>query len=157
MGPVPIRSTPSLTLRDRARPASLPPWPMPQTPPREREPLSLNALLLVPALLLAAGACVAVAARHFALAAAFTSTLVLVPLVFRLWTRPWYRGLVLRGLGLFIAGMHLPMLTGGVLAYGRIGCEGADCGQTLLWSIVLAPVAGAVCSVVYWLVGRPPV
>ncbi|WP_375756215.1 hypothetical protein [Corallococcus exercitus] len=129
----------------------------PTPPPREREPLSLNALLLVPALLLAAGACVAVAARHFALASAFTGTLVLVPLVFRLWTRPWYRGLVLRGLGMFIAGMHVPMLAGGVLAYGRIGCDGPDCGQTLLWGIVLAPVAGAVCSVVYWLVGRPPV
>ena len=129
----------------------------PTPPPREREPLSLNALLLVPALLLAAGACVAVAARHFALAAAATVTLVLVPLVFRLWTRTWYRGLVLRGMGLFIAGMHVPMLVGGALAYGRIGCEPADCGQTILLGSVLAPVAGALCSVVYWLVGRPPV
>ncbi|CAM3953415.1 hypothetical protein G4177_02520 [Corallococcus sp. ZKHCc1 1396] len=130
---------------------------MPPTPPREREPLSPDALLLVPALLLAAGACVAVAARHFALAAAATGTLVLVPAVFRLWTRTWYRGLVLRGLGLFIAGMHLPMLAGGVLAYGRIGCEPADCAQTLLLGIALAPVAGALCTVGYWLVGRPPV
>lgn len=70
---------------------------------------------------------------------------------------PLVPGLVLRGLGLFIAGMHLPMLAGGVLAYGRIGCEGADCHQLLLWGIVLAPVAGAACTVVYWLVGRPPV
>ncbi|RKH24328.1 hypothetical protein D7Y13_26475 [Corallococcus praedator] len=129
----------------------------PTPPPRERAPLSLDALLLAPSLLLAAGACVAAAARHFALAAAATVTLVLVPLVFRLWTRPWYRGLVLRGLGLFIAGMHLPMLVAGALAYGRIGCEPTDCGQTLLLGIVLAPVAGAVCTVVYWVVGRPPV
>ncbi|RJS24254.1 hypothetical protein DRW03_10275 [Corallococcus sp. H22C18031201] len=125
--------------------------------PSPREPLSLNALLLVPALALAGLACVAVAARHFALATATTLTLALVPLVFRLWTRTWYRGLVLRGLGLFVAGMNAPILVGGVIAYGRLGCKGPECGHLLLVGILLAPVVGTLCSVVYWLVGRPPV
>lgn len=126
-------------------------------PPPSREPLSLTALLLVPSLALAGLACAAVAARHLALAAAATVTLVLVPVVFRLWTRTWYRGLVVRGLGVFVAGMNVPILVGGVLAYGQLACQGAECGRILLGGILVAPVVGALCSVVYWLVGRPPV
>jgi hypothetical protein len=124
---------------------------------RHREPLSLNALLLVPALVLAALACVAVSARQVALAAAATVTLVLVPVVFRLWTRTWYRGLVLRGVGVFLIGMHVPLLLGGALAYGRIGCAESGCPRLYLLGVLVSPVVGALSSVVYWLVGRPPV
>lgn len=124
---------------------------------RHREPLSLNALLLVPALVLAALACVAVSARQVTLAAAATVTLVLVPVVFRLWTRTWYRGLVLRGVGVFLVGMHVPLLLGGALAYGRIGCAEGGCPRLYLLGVLVSPVVGALSSVVYWLVGRPPV
>ncbi|WP_246137075.1 MULTISPECIES: hypothetical protein [Myxococcus] len=119
--------------------------------------MSLNALLLVPALALAALACVAVSARHLALAAAATGTLVLVPIVFRLWTRTWYRGLVVRGAGIFLIGMHVPLLLAGALAYSRIGCTEGDCPGLYLLGVLVSPVAGALSSVVYWLVGRPPV
>ncbi|MCP3136099.1 hypothetical protein [Pyxidicoccus xibeiensis] len=123
---------------------------------RHREPLSLNALLLVPALALAALACVAVSARQLALATAATVTLALVPLVFRLWTRTWYRGLVLRGMGVFLLGMHVPLLLGGALAYGRIGCADGGCPRVYLLGVLVSPVVGVLSSVVYWLVGRPP-
>ncbi|MBZ4395773.1 hypothetical protein OWM54_17120 [Myxococcus sp. MISCRS1] len=124
---------------------------------RHREPLSLNALLLVPSLALAALACVAVSARQGVLAAATTSTLVLVPVVFRLWTRTWYRGLVVRGLGIFFIGMHVPLLLAGALAYGRIGCAEGGCPQLYLLGVLASPIAGALSTVVYWLIGRPPV
>jgi len=124
---------------------------------RLREPLSLNALLLVPSLALAAMACVAVSVRQVALAGAATLTLVLVPLVFRLWTRTWYRGLVLRGLGVFLMGMHVPLLLAGALAQGRIGCAEGACPRLYLLGVLVSPVVGALSSVIYWLVGRPPV
>ncbi|QSQ20567.1 hypothetical protein JY651_35800 [Pyxidicoccus parkwayensis] len=124
---------------------------------RPREPLSLNALLLVPALALAAFACVAVAARHVALATAATVTLVLLPVVFRLWTRTWYRGLVLRGLGVFVLGMNAPLLLAGALSHGRVGCSEGGCPKLYLLGVLVSPVVGALSSVVYWLVGRPPV
>jgi hypothetical protein len=124
---------------------------------RHREPLSLNALLFVPALALAALACVAVSARELTLAAAATGTLVLVPVVFRLWTRPWYRGLVLRGVGIFLLGMNLSVLLGAALAHGRIGCAAGGCPQLELLGVLVSPAVGALASVVYWLVGRPPV
>lgn len=124
---------------------------------RQREPLSLNALLLVPALALAGLACAAVAARQATLAAAATLTLVLVPVVFRLWTRTWYRGLVLRGAGIFLLGMNFPLLLTGALAHGHIGCAEGTCPRLYLLGVLLSPVAGALSSVIYWLVGRPPV
>jgi hypothetical protein len=124
---------------------------------RHQEPLSLNALLLVPSLVLAGLACVALSARQVTLAAAATVTLVLVPLVFRLWTRTWYRGLVLRGLGIFLMGMHVPLLLGGALAQGRIGCTEGGCLKLYLLGVLVSPIVGALSSVVYWLVGRPPV
>ncbi|HZI13237.1 MAG TPA: hypothetical protein VE153_22845 [Myxococcus sp.] len=124
---------------------------------RQREPLSLNALLLVPALALAGLACVAVAARQGRLAAAATLTLVLVPVVFRLWTRTWYRGLVLRGAGIFLLGMNFPLLLAGAMAHGRIGCAEGTCPRIYLLCVLLSPITGALASVVYWLVGRPPV
>jgi hypothetical protein len=124
---------------------------------RQREPLSLNALLLVPALALAGLACVAVAARQATLAAAAAFTLVLLPVVFRLWTRTWYRGLVLRGAGIFLLGMNFPLLLTGALAHGRIGCTEATCPRLYLLGVLLSPIAGVLASVVYWLVGRPPV
>ncbi|NVJ09812.1 hypothetical protein HUW63_31885 [Myxococcus sp. AM001] len=124
---------------------------------RPREPLSLNALLLVPALALAALACVAVSARQGTLATAATLTLLLLPVVFRLWTRPWYRGLVLRGAGVFLMGMHVPLLLTGVLAHGRVGCGDGGCPRLYLLGVLVSPVAGALASVIYWLVGRPPV
>lgn len=124
---------------------------------RHREPLSVNALLLVPALALAALACVAVSVRQVTLAAAATGTLVLLPVVFRLWTRSWYRGLVLRGVGIFLVGMHVPLLLGGALAYSRIGCAEGGCPKLYLLGVLVSPIVGALSSVVYWLVGRPPV
>ncbi len=124
---------------------------------RPREPLSLNGLLLVPALVLAALACVAVSARQGPLAVAATLTLLLLPVVFRLWTRTWYRGLVLRGVGVFLMGMHVPLLLAGVLAHGRIGCAEGGCPRLYLMGVLVSPVAGALASVIYWLVGRPPV
>ncbi len=124
---------------------------------RPREPLSLNALLLIPALVLAALACVAVSARQVALAVAATLTLVLLPIIFRLWTRTWYRGLVLRGAGVFLVGMHVPLLLAGALAYGRIGCAEGGCPKLYLQGVLVSPVVGALASVIYWLVGRPPV
>jgi len=124
---------------------------------RPREPLSLNALLLIPALVLAALACVAVSARQVALAVAATLTLVLLPIIFRLWTRTWYRGLVLRGAGVFLVGMHVPLLLAGALASGRIGCAEGGCPKLYLQGVLVSPVVGALASVIYWLVGRPPV
>nr|WP_228556565.1 hypothetical protein [Myxococcus sp. CA005] len=114
-------------------------------------------MLLVPALALAALACVAVSARQGTLATAATLTLLLLPVVFRLWTRTWYRGLVLRGVGVFLMGMHVPLLLAGVLAYGRIGCNGGGCPKLYLLGVLVSPIAGVLASVIYWLVGRPPV
>ncbi|WP_224248602.1 hypothetical protein [Hyalangium gracile] len=124
---------------------------------REPSPLNLNALLLVPALVLAAGACWAVAVRQTALAAAATLTLFLVPVVFRLMTRSWYRGLVIRGLGLFFLGFNVPMLICGFFARASIGCEPGKCMGVVILGAMLAPIVGLLFTVVYWLVGRPPV
>lgn len=125
--------------------------------PEEREPPSFDALLTVPALALATVACGAVALRQDRLAAAAAGTLFLIPALFRLWTRPWYRGLVLRGLGLFFIGAQVPVFIGLVCALGQVGCEGPACGDTLRLGVRLAPAGGLLCTVGYWLVGRPPV
>jgi hypothetical protein len=119
-------------------------------------PINLNTLLLVPALALAAVACWAVAARQVAIAGAASVTLFLVPIVFRLLTRSWYRGLVLRGLGLFVLGFHVPMFIFGFLAGARIGCEPGKCFGLVILGALLGPVIGLLFTVVYWLVGRPP-
>ncbi len=123
----------------------------------EREPPSFDALLTVPALALATLACGAVALGQSTLAAAAIGTLFLVPALFRLWTRPWYRGLVLRGLALFFIGAQVPVFLGLVCAFGQLGCEGSACGEALHLGVRLAPAGGLLCTVGYWLVGRPPV
>lgn len=123
---------------------------------REPSPLNLNLLLLVPALALAGMACWAVAARQVPVALAATLTLFLVPVVFRLMTRTWYRGLVVRGLGLFVLGFHLPMFIFGFCAGAHIGCEAGKCSGLVMLGALLAPVIGLLFTVVYWLVGRPP-
>jgi hypothetical protein len=124
---------------------------------REPSPLNLNALLLVPALALAGLACWAVTVRQVALATAATVTLFLVPVVFRLMTRTWYRGLVVRGLGLFFLGFHVPMLIFGFFARANIGCAPGNCTGLVILGTLLGPIVGMVFTVVYWLVGRPPV
>jgi hypothetical protein len=124
---------------------------------REPSPLNLNTLLLVPALALAAVACWAVAARQGAVATAATLTLFLVPIVFRLITRSWYRGLVVRGVGLFFLGFNLPMFICGFCARANIGCEPGQCMGLVTLGALLGPVVGLLFTVVYWLVGRPPV
>ena len=124
--------------------------------PREPTPLNLNALLLVPALALAGLACWAVAARQAALATAATTTLALVPIVFRLLTRTWYRGLVVRGLGLFVLGFNVPMFIFGFFAHANLGCAPGKCTGLVILGALLGPVVGVLFTVVYWLVGRPP-
>ena len=124
---------------------------------REPSPLNLNTLLLVPALALAGLACWAAAARQLAVAAAAALTLFLVPVIFRLLTRTWYRGLVVRGLGLFILGYHVPVFIFGFCARAQIGCEPGKCIGLVILGALLAPIVGLLFTVVYWLVGRPPV
>ena len=123
----------------------------------EREPPSLNLLLLAPTAALATVAFGAVYLRHERLGLAAALTLFLVPAVFRLWTRPWYRGLVLRGLALFLIGAQVPVFIGLVCAFEQVGCEGTTCGEALRLGVRLAPAGGLLCTVGYWLVGRPPV
>jgi hypothetical protein len=123
----------------------------------EREPPSPHLLLLAPAVALATVALGAVYLRHERLGLAAAGTLFLLPAVFRLWTRPWYRGLVLRGLALFLIGAQVPVFIGLVCAFEQVGCEGSACGEALRLGVRLAPAGGLVCTVGYWLVGRPPV
>lgn len=123
----------------------------------EPSPPNLNTLLLVPALALAALACWAVAVHQAALATAATATLFLVPIVFRLLTRTWYRGLVVRGVGLFFLGFNVPVLIFGFFARANIGCEPGKCMGLVILGTLLGPIVGSVFTVVYWLVGRPPV
>lgn len=122
----------------------------------EPSPLNLNTLLLGPALALAGLACWAVATRQVALAAAAALTLFLVPVVFRLLTRTWYRGLVVRGLGLFVLGFQVPLFILGFCAGANLGCEPGKCFGLIMLGAFLAPVVGLLFTVVYWLVGRPP-
>ncbi|MDC0710883.1 hypothetical protein POL68_20590 [Stigmatella sp. ncwal1] len=124
--------------------------------PREPSPLNPNALLLVPALALAAVACAAVVARQASVAVAASATLFLVPVVFRLLTRTWYRGLVLRGVGLFVLGFQLPLLILGFCAGAHIGCEPGKCFGLITLGAFLGPIVGVMFTVIYWLVGRPP-
>ncbi len=124
---------------------------------REPSPLNPNTLLLAPALALAALACWAAAARHLAVAGAAALTLFLVPVIFRLITRTWYRGLVLRGLGLFLLGYHVPVFIFGFCARTQIGCEPGKCMGLIILGALWAPIVGLLFTVVYWLVGRPPV
>jgi hypothetical protein len=124
---------------------------------REPSPLNLNALLLVPALALAAVACWAVASRQAAIATAAATTLFLVPVIFRLMTRTWYRGLIVRGLGLFVLGFNVPMFICGFFARANIGCEPGKCMGLVILGALLGPIVGLLFTVVYWLVGRPPV
>lgn len=124
---------------------------------REPTPLNLNTLLLVPALALAAVACWAAAARQLAMAGAATLTLFLLPIVFRLLTRTWYRGLVVRGLGLFLLGYHVPVFIFAFCARTQIGCEPGNCSGLIILGALVAPIVGILFTVVYWLVGRPPV
>ena len=123
----------------------------------EPSPLNPNTLLLVPALALAGVACWAAAARQLALAGAAALTLFLVPVVFRLITRTWYRGLVVRGLGLFVLGYHVPVFICAFCARTQLGCEAGNCTGVIILGALLAPIAGLLFTVVYWLVGRPPV
>ena len=42
-------------------------------------------------------------------------------------TRSWYRGLVVRGLGLFVLGFHIPMFIFRILRPRQLGCEPGKC------------------------------
>lgn len=117
---------------------------------------NLNTLLLVPALALAALACGAVVAQHTAVAVAASGTLFLVPVVFRLLTRSWYRGLVVRGVGLFVLGFQVPLWVLGFCAGAHIGCEPGKCFGLITLGALLGPIVGVLFTVVYWLIGRPP-
>lgn len=116
--------------------AHAPPWP----------PL----LLTLGVLLLATGA------RHQRLVLTALATLVLLPTVWRVMTRRWGRGDVIRGLGMGFIASHVPLLLGACSTLDRPECRIRLCLDGVLAGAPYVPWAGVLGTLFYWAWTRGP-
>ena len=106
---------------------------------------------LWPPLLLTLGVLlVATETRHQKLALAALATLVLLPALWRVVTRQWGRGDVIRGLGAGYLSGHLPLLLGAFSTLDRPECRIHLCLEGVLAGVPFVPWAGLLGSLLYW-------
>jgi hypothetical protein len=112
---------------------------------------------LWPPLLLTGGVLLlATQTRRHQLALAALATLVLLPTAWRLMTRRWRRGDVLRGLGAGFIASHLPLLLGAFSTLERPECRIRLCVEGMLAGAPFVPWAGVLGTLLYWAWAGPP-
>jgi hypothetical protein len=98
----------------------------------------------------------ATAARQERLVLAALATLVLLPSLWRVFTRKWRRGDVIRGLGMGFISSHAPLLVGAFSTWGRPECRIHLCMDGVLEGARYVPWAGVIGTVLYWAWAPPP-
>lgn len=112
---------------------------------------------LWPPLLLTGGVLsLATQARQHTLALAALATLVLLPTAWRVLTRRWLRGDVLRGLGAGFISCHLPLLLGAFSTLERPECRIRLCLEGVIAGAPFVPWAGVLGTLLYWAWAAPP-
>jgi hypothetical protein len=115
-----------------------------------------NAPLWPPLLLTLGVLFLATETRHQKLALTALAALVLLPTAWRLMTRRWMRGDVLRGLGAGFLASHLPLLLGAFSTWDRPECRVRLCLEGVLAAAPFIPWAGLLGTLLYWAWAGPP-
>ncbi|WP_434386681.1 hypothetical protein [Melittangium boletus] len=123
----------------------------PAPAPEERSPPPWAPLLLALGVLL-----LATAARHERLVLTALATLVLLPSLWRLLTRKWRPGDVLRGLGMGFITSHVPLLLGAFSTWARPECRIHLCLDGVIAGVPYVPWAGLLGTLLYWAWAPPP-
>jgi hypothetical protein len=118
-------------------------------PEDEHAPLWLPLLLTVGVLFLATQV------RDQKLALTALATLVLLPTAWRLMTRRWMRGDLVRGLGAGFMASHLPLLLGALSTLDRPECRIHLCLEGVMAGAPFVPWAGVLGTLFYWAWTRP--
>jgi hypothetical protein len=106
---------------------------------------------LWPPLLLTLGVLfIATETRNPTLALTALAALVLLPTAWRLMTRRWVRGDVLRGLGAGYLASHVPLLLGAFTTLNRPECRIHLCMDGVLAGVPFIPWAGLLGTLLYW-------
>lgn len=114
------------------------------------EPEDPNAPLWPPLLLTLGVLLVAAELHHQKLALSALAALVLLPTAWRVLTRRWVRGDVLRGLGAGFLASHVPLLVGACSTLDRPECRIRLCLDGLLAWAPWVPWAGVLGVLLYW-------
>ncbi|PTL81692.1 hypothetical protein [Vitiosangium sp. GDMCC 1.1324] len=121
--------------------------------PEEQDP---HAPLWLPLLLTLAVLMLATRLLHRKLALTALATLVLLPTVWRVLTRKWVRGDVIRGLGAGYIASHVPLLLGACSTLDRPECRIHLCTDGVLASAPYVPWAGVLGTLLYWAWSKSP-
>ena len=112
---------------------------------------------LWPPLLLTLGVLLlATEVRQPKLALSALATLVLLPTLWRVLTRRWARGDVIRGLGAGFISSHVPLLLGACATLDRPECRIHLCLEGMLASAPYVPWAAVLGILFYWAWAGPP-
>ncbi|WP_257454802.1 hypothetical protein [Archangium lipolyticum] len=114
------------------------------------EPQDEHAPLWPPLLLTLGVLYVATETRHAKLALTALAALVLLPTAWRVMTRRWVRGDVLRGLGAGYIASHVPLLLGACSTLERPECRIHLCMEGVLAGVPFVPWAGVLGTLLYW-------
>jgi hypothetical protein len=118
-------------------------------PEDEHSPLWPPLLLTLGVLLLATQT------RHSRLVLTALATLVMLPTTWRVLTRRWGRGDVIRGLGMGFLASHLPLLLGAFSTLDRPECRIHLCLEGVLAGVPFVPWAGVLGTLLYWAWAAP--
>ncbi|WP_309893244.1 hypothetical protein [Archangium sp.] len=99
---------------------------------------------------------IATETRNPTLALTALCALVLLPTAWRLMTRRWVRGDVLRGLAAGYLASHVPLLLGACSTLNRPECRIRLCLDGVLAAVPFIPWAGLLGSLLYWAWAAPP-
>jgi hypothetical protein len=114
------------------------------------EPQDEHAPLWPPLLLTLGVLYVATETRHAKLALTALAALALLPTAWRVMTRRWVRGDVIRGLGAGYIASHLPLLLGACSTLNRPECRIHLCVEGVLAGVPFVPWAGVLGTLFYW-------
>jgi len=98
----------------------------------------------------------ATAARQQPLVLTALATLVALPTVWRVLTRRWERGDVIRGLGAGFIASHVPLLLGACSTLDRPECRIHLCLDGVLSAAPFIPWAALLGTLLYWAWSGPP-
>ena len=98
---------------------------------------------------------VATQARQQKLVLAALATLVALPTLWRVLTRRWVRGDVIRGLGMGYIACHAPLLLGACSTLDRPECRIRLCMDGVLAGAPYVPWAGVLGTLLYWAWAAP--
>lgn len=119
------------------------------------EPEDEHAPLWPPLLLTVGVLYLATQVRHTKLALTALAALVLLPTAWRVMTRRWVRGDVIRGLGAGYIASHVPLLLGACSTLDRPECRIHLCLDGVLAGAPFVPWAGVLGMLLYWAWATP--